>query len=430
MRKYLILLFLISLFPYNIFAQEQLKDGWHLVPSLTDKSDYNWVYYKYGVEQKRYSSMIYAHRGWGDAPENSLASIKHVKENGYYAYETDVRFTKDGIPVLIHDSTINRVARNSDLSEIKETIYVKDLTYSELSKYSFCVTHSGEVLKDYKKNKITKFEDAISYSKETGLTLQIELKVGSKSQIASLVKIVKKYDMDNVVKWISSKEKLLSYVNAAEDDEFIGIIVKDRTEEELAKVNQELKTANNTVVGIDIINTHHLTLNMPEEMGNHIMSRYVLNTIPQGTLKLNKTSLKTSKGKTETISYTYNGDGVVKCSSPDTKLVTCKVDKKKKTITVQVLKAINSKVVLNIYGTQGIQYSATKDVNLTLQIKIKGDVNNDGVIKVADYLMIRKHLLSMPKLTGDDLKRADVNGDGKVNPSDYIVIRKIILGVN
>ncbi len=60
---------------------------------------------------------------------------------------------------------------------------------------------------------------------------------------------------------------------------------------------------------------------------------------------------------------------------------------------------------------------------------LTGDVDGDGSVKVNDYVLIRKHMLNSPKLTGDNLHRADVDGDGKVGVSDYIVIRKIILGI-
>ena len=59
----------------------------------------------------------------------------------------------------------------------------------------------------------------------------------------------------------------------------------------------------------------------------------------------------------------------------------------------------------------------------------KGDVDGDGSVKTVDYILVRKHILKNPELTGESKKRADVNGDGTINTKDYIEIRKIILGV-
>lgn len=59
-----------------------------------------------------------------------------------------------------------------------------------------------------------------------------------------------------------------------------------------------------------------------------------------------------------------------------------------------------------------------------------GDVDGDGKVTISDYLRIRKHILKMPRLTGNELTRADVDKNGEVGASDYIKIRKIILGLS
>lgn len=61
---------------------------------------------------------------------------------------------------------------------------------------------------------------------------------------------------------------------------------------------------------------------------------------------------------------------------------------------------------------------------------LKGDVDGNNLVKINDYILIRKHLLGSPLLTGDELKRADVNSDGKVTAADYIMVRKLILDNN
>ena len=75
----------------------------------------------------------YAHRGlWdGEKPENSLAAFAAAVERGY-GIETDVRLTKDGIPVLFHDETLERVCGDPRR--------VIDCTYEELSKLRLCGT--------------------------------------------------------------------------------------------------------------------------------------------------------------------------------------------------------------------------------------------------------------------------------------------------
>lgn len=50
-----------------------------------------------------------AHRGAASlAPENTLAAARKAHELGADLWECDVRFTKDGVPILMHDTTLRR----------------------------------------------------------------------------------------------------------------------------------------------------------------------------------------------------------------------------------------------------------------------------------------------------------------------------------
>jgi glycerophosphoryl diester phosphodiesterase len=52
-----------------------------------------------------------AHRGdWRNAPENSLAALEAaMRVPGCDGVEFDVRLSRDGVPVLLHDATLSRV---------------------------------------------------------------------------------------------------------------------------------------------------------------------------------------------------------------------------------------------------------------------------------------------------------------------------------
>lgn len=65
--------------------------------------------------------IIIAHRGRdATTPENTLAAFRHSIERGITILETDVRQTKDGELVLLHDATVDRTThghgRISDLT--------------------------------------------------------------------------------------------------------------------------------------------------------------------------------------------------------------------------------------------------------------------------------------------------------------------------
>ncbi len=63
-------------------------------------------------KRKPYLGVYYAHRGLHDnrssAPENSMAAFRKAVEAGY-GIELDVQLSKDGIPVIFHDFTLERM---------------------------------------------------------------------------------------------------------------------------------------------------------------------------------------------------------------------------------------------------------------------------------------------------------------------------------
>lgn len=77
------------------------------------------------------------HRGWHEAPENTLIAYIQSYQHNFRFVETDIRFTSDNIPVCLHDNTINRTGRNPDGSVISNTINISDITYQQALQYDF-----------------------------------------------------------------------------------------------------------------------------------------------------------------------------------------------------------------------------------------------------------------------------------------------------
>ena len=69
--------------------------------------------------------IIIAHRGaMGYAPENTISAFKMAIDLGANALELDLRQTKDSIPVVLHDATVNKTTNgNGDV----KTFNFKDL---------------------------------------------------------------------------------------------------------------------------------------------------------------------------------------------------------------------------------------------------------------------------------------------------------------
>ena len=140
------------------------------------------------------------HRGWNYvAPENTLPAYKLSKQNGFDFVECDVRWTSDHMPVLLHDVTINRTARNADGTEIAQTINIEDISYETALTYDF---NNG--LTNYKGTKIPTFEEFIALCRNIQLHPYIEIEEEIfEWQAIILMDIVRKYGMENNVTWIS-----------------------------------------------------------------------------------------------------------------------------------------------------------------------------------------------------------------------------------
>ncbi|MBE6712160.1 MAG: hypothetical protein E7580_01425 [Ruminococcaceae bacterium] len=114
------------------------------------------------------SKNIYvaAHRGWSKKyPENTMLAFRKALELGVDQLETDVRITRDGELVLIHDATVDRTTSGSGK--------VCDMTLAELQELD-----AGS-WKDpaFAGERIPKFTDLLELVKDhPTITLDIELK--------------------------------------------------------------------------------------------------------------------------------------------------------------------------------------------------------------------------------------------------------------
>lgn len=61
--------------------------------------------------------------------------------------------------------------------------------------------------------------------------------------------------------------------------------------------------------------------------------------------------------------------------------------------------------------------------------QVKGDINGDGRVSIADLSLIQSHLLGIKKLEGDRLERADINKDGRISIADLSLIQSHLLGI-
>ena len=149
------------------------------------------------------------HRGWHEAPENTLSAYRESYKHGFKYVECDVQFTKDGVAILLHDDTIDRTSNGSGL--------VSQMTYAELLQYDFSYD-SADTVNDfsaYRGEKIPTFVEFIALCKELGLHPYIEIKGNlTDSEAQQLVQIVDDAGMLDNVSWLGfSGDALAKIVN-------------------------------------------------------------------------------------------------------------------------------------------------------------------------------------------------------------------------
>ena len=109
--------------------------------------------------------------------------------------ETDVRFTRDDVPVLIHDTTIDRTSNGSGK--------VSEMTYEQLKSYDFSYV-DGKDFSAYRGTRIPTFEEFAAFCAKYHVHPFIELKEEmTASQVKTLTDLTAKYGIQYQSTWIS-----------------------------------------------------------------------------------------------------------------------------------------------------------------------------------------------------------------------------------
>ncbi|KAM6165050.1 glycerophosphodiester phosphodiesterase 1 [Erethizon dorsatum] len=108
-----------------------------------------------------------AHRGGShDAPENTLAAIRQAAKNGATGVELDIEFTSDGVPVLMHDNTVDRTTDG--------TGRLCDLTFEQIRKLNPAANH--RLRNHFPDEKIPTLREAVAECLNYNLTIFFDVK--------------------------------------------------------------------------------------------------------------------------------------------------------------------------------------------------------------------------------------------------------------
>jgi glycerophosphoryl diester phosphodiesterase len=121
---------------------------------------------------------LVAHRGLSAvSPENTYYSVEKAGREGFTAVEIDIVETLDGVWVLMHDSTVNKMTDGRGK--------IKNQTYFELLNHT---VNNGANIDSYSNVKIAELEEVLDLCAQFGVRPYIEIKQGSAQGIARLAK--------------------------------------------------------------------------------------------------------------------------------------------------------------------------------------------------------------------------------------------------
>lgn len=177
-----------------------------------------------------------AHRGFSSAaPENTLSAVKKALELPYVdSIEVDVQLSKDGIPVVIHDFTLDRTTNGVG--------YVKDKTFAELRE----LDAGGWFSKEFIGEKIPSLEEVLELTKDKNILLNIELKTAGEMYEGYervIVDLVKRYKMEKKVYLTSYDHEAIRNIKKMKTKIRTGLIIEGNPvllKEQLAEAGADI----------------------------------------------------------------------------------------------------------------------------------------------------------------------------------------------
>lgn len=177
--------------------------------------------------------LILAHRGDNSIyPENTLEAAIEAYNNGARLIELDYHFTVDGVPVVMHDETIDRVATNEDKMVEKYPslrtsygVYISSMTVEQIKEVEIekdGVIYRIPTLEEF----FTEFSDREKYP---DLVLVTEIKTTNVVNHNAVNKIINDTNMYDRMVYISFQSSMLTHTRKSTPQIPTGLLWHEST---------------------------------------------------------------------------------------------------------------------------------------------------------------------------------------------------------
>ncbi len=131
--------------------------------------------------------LVIAHRGASIvAPENTLAAFALAMESGADGIELDVRLSRDGVPVVIHDATLRRTALRE---EAVARMSAKQLGKIDAGSW-FNRAHPRSAREEFARESVPTLDQVFELLRDRDARLYLEMKSGADEGFIDLTQAV------------------------------------------------------------------------------------------------------------------------------------------------------------------------------------------------------------------------------------------------
>lgn len=174
---------------------DRLILAYHLLKQKNQADDKSWPDYQW----------ILGHRGArAESPENTLPAFKLAMDLHADGIEFDVSLSKDFVPVVIHDHTVNRTTFNQGK--------VKDLSFAELKKLD-----ASKPISNHEPTGVPSLKETLELLPDEAIA-NVELKFSGNFSKTAFI--------DSVLKIIKVQEHRLKIIVSSFDGELLAILRK------------------------------------------------------------------------------------------------------------------------------------------------------------------------------------------------------------
>ncbi|WP_073130222.1 glycerophosphodiester phosphodiesterase [Muricoccus roseus] len=153
-------------------------------------------------------SRIFAHRGFGTngapnalSPENTLAAFRRAASLGVAGLETDIQATRDGVPVLMHDATVDRTTDGEGA--------VRELSAAQIAS----LNAAGRFGPGAPAEPVPSLASYFALCRELGMVALPELKAARRpEEVARILTLAEEAGMADRVVWSSRRLRTLEIV--------------------------------------------------------------------------------------------------------------------------------------------------------------------------------------------------------------------------